>query len=356
VIALISPREYQTEAVDAVLRKWGAGVTRQLVSLPTGTGKTIIFGLLTERLKAKTLVVAHREELLTQAIEKIRLVFPSADAGIFKAEEDDGLSREICVASIQTATRHTDRLKERGFTLCICDESHHAISQSYLKVFGDLGFMENDPSKLLLGLTATAFRADGRALGNVFQAITFERSILAMMRAGYLCDVRGIMVGTNTNIEDVHVRSGDFASEELAEAVDTPERNALIAEAYLKHGENRPGVVFGVSVEHAKNIASAFEKMGIPCAPVWGDLNDDTRRNTLAAFRGGKIRVLTNCQILTEGFDAPEIGVVMMARPTKSRGLYVQCVGRGLRLSPEKKNCILLDFVDVSRRHDLCNF
>jgi superfamily II DNA or RNA helicase len=356
VKVLITPREYQTEAVAAVLSKWRDGVTRQIVSLPTGCGKTIIFGLLGKDFAQRTLVLAHRDELLTQAAEKMLLVNPNADIGIFKAEQRGGLEREICIASVQTATRHTGWLKEKGFTLCICDEVHHGTSQSYVKVFQDLGFMEGDASKLLLGVTATAFRADGQGLGEVFQEIVFERSILAMIRAGYLVDVRGIAIGTNTNIERVHTRAGDFAADELEKAVDTPERNGLIAKAYLEHGKNRPGIVFGVSVEHAKNIAAAFQEQGVSAAAVWGDMDDDERKKTLAAFSAGEVQVLSNCQLLTEGYDAPEIGVVMMARPTKSRGLYVQCVGRGLRLAPGKESCILLDFVDVSRRHDLCNF
>ena len=296
---MIEPRPYQSECVAAVLQKWRAGVTRQIVSLPTGTGKTVIFGLLAKELGTKTLVLAHRDELLTQAAEKMLLVNPTADIGIFKAEQRDGLNREICVASVQTATRHTDWLKDKGLSLLICDETHHGTSQSYVKVFEVLGFLDGDPSKLLFGCTATAFRADGQALGAVFEEIVFERSILAMIRAGYLVDIRGISIGTNTSIEGVHTRAGDFAVDELEEAVDTPERNSLIAKAYLEHGESRPGIVFGVSVEHAQNIAAAFQSQGVRAAAAWGDMDADERKGTLAAFRTGEIKVLSNCQVLT---------------------------------------------------------
>ena len=272
---MLKPREYQTSAVAAVLEKWRQCVTRQIVSLPTGTGKTIIFGLLAKEFNKKTLVLAHRNELLSQAVEKMLFVNPGADIGIFKAAERNGLNREICVASIQTATRHTDKLKERDFSLCICDEAHHASANSYVKVFEDLGFMDGDASKLLLGVTATAFRADGQALGEVFEEIVFERSILAMIRAVYLVDIRGIAIGTDTSIERVKTRAGDFAIDELEEAVDTPERNSLITKAYLEHGENRPGIVFAVSVQHAHNIADAFQNQGVSCAPVWGDMDSD---------------------------------------------------------------------------------
>lgn len=188
---MITPRPYQTEALDAVLGRWRDGVTRQLVSLPTGCGKTLIFGMVAGALKTRTLVLAHREELLLQARQKIRLVYPEADVGILKAEERSGLWADICVASVQTAMRNTEALRERGFRLLICDEAHHAAAASYTKIFEALGFMEGDRSKLLLGVTATAYRGDNVGLGSVFEEIVFERSILAMMKAGYLCDVRG---------------------------------------------------------------------------------------------------------------------------------------------------------------------
>ena len=353
---MLEPRPYQREALRAVLNSWRDGVTRQLISLPTGTGKTVVFALLAEAIRKRTLVLAHREELLTQAAAKIRLVYPDADIGILKAEERGGLAAEVCVASIQTAARHVPELAARGFSLLICDEAHHAISPSYMRVFDELGFMGEDKDKLLIGVTATAYRGDKAGLGGVFQAITFERSILAMMRAGYLCDVRGLEVRTGATLARVHTRAGDFALDELAAAVDTRERNDLIAEAYLQHGEGRRGVAFCVNVSHAQNLAAALRERGVPCAAVWGDMPVDERRDVLGRFAAGDLQVLTNCAVLTEGWDCPETSLIMMARPTKSRGLYVQCVGRGLRLAPGKADCLLIDFVDAAKRHKLAGF
>jgi len=353
---MLEPRPYQREALRAVLKSWQDGLTRQLISLPTGTGKTVIFGLVAEAIRKRTLVLAHREELLTQAVAKIKLVFPDADIGILKAEERGGLSAEVCVASIQTAARHIPELVERGFSLLICDEAHHAVSPSYLRVFEELGFMGEDRGKLLIGVTATAYRGDKAGLGGVFQKITFERSILAMMRAGYLCDVRGLEVRTSATLARVHTRAGDFALDELAAVVDTPERNKLIAESYLEQGEGRRGVVFCVNVAHAQNVAAALKECGVPCAAVWGDMPGEDRREVLARFAAGDLQVLTNCAVLTEGWDCPDVDLIMMARPTKSRGLYVQCVGRGLRLAPGKSDCLLIDFVDAAKRHKLAGF
>lgn len=150
---MIQPRPYQTEALKKILKRWNNGVTRQLVSLPTGTGKTLLFGMVAGALKTCTLVLAHREELLLQARQKIRLVYPEADVGILKAEERSGLWTDICIASVQTAVRNADALRKRGFRLLICDEAHHAAAASYVKIFEALGFMEGDRSKLLLGVT-----------------------------------------------------------------------------------------------------------------------------------------------------------------------------------------------------------
>ena len=352
---MLQPRPYQAEAQKKVLQRWKKGITRQLISLPTGCGKTIIFGMLAESLRER-LVLAHREELLLQAKQKIRLVYPDADIGILKAQDKSGLDTEICIASVQTATRNTKALAERGYKLLICDEAHHAVSPSYMKIFSRLGFTEDDKSKLLLGVTATAYRGDKAGLGNLFQEIVFERSILAMMRAGYLCDVKGLSVRTETDISNVHTRTGDLAVDELSDAIDTPERNALIADAYIQHGEGRKGVVFGVKVEHALNLAEAFRKRKIPCAAVWGEMPLEERHDVLKRYAEGKLQVLTNVGVLTEGWDVPETDIIMMARPTKSKGLYIQCVGRGLRIAPGKRNCLLIDFVDVARQHKLCGF
>lgn len=351
---MIQPRQYQSEAVRKVLGKWASGVTRQLISLPTGTGKTICFGLLAEALRERTLVLAHREELLYQAKQKIHLVYPDADIGILKASERSGLSSEICVASIQTAIRHTDELAERGYKLLICDEAHHAPSPTYKRVFTELGFMKGNREKLLLGVTATAYRGDSTGLDEVFEEITFQCSIDTMMKAGYLCDIRGLSVNTGDDISCVHLRTGDFAVNELAQIIDIPKRNALIADTYLEYGEGRRGVVFCVKVEHALHLAEAFRERGVACEAVYGDMPSDERQDVLSRYANHELQILTNVGVLTEGWDVPDTDIIMMARPTKSKGLYVQCVGRGLRLHPDKKDCLLIDFVDIAKRHDLC--
>ena len=188
----------------------------------------------------------------------------------------------------------------------------------------------------------------------MFDEIVFERSILTMMKAGYLCDIRGLEVNTGEDISCVHLQTGDFAVNELSQVIDIPERNNLVADTYLKYGEGRRGVVFGVKVEHAQHLAEAFRERGVACEAVYGDMPSDERQNILDRYANHELQMLTNVGVLTEGWDVPDTDIIMMARPTKSQGLYVQCVGRGLRIAPEKKDCLLIDFVDIAKRHDLC--
>lgn len=352
---MIQPREYQSEALKKVIEAWRKGITRQLIGLPTGCGKTLVFGLVVEALRTRTLILAHREELLYQAREKIHYVYPDADVGLLKASERGGLNNEICIASIQTAVRHTEELSQCGYKLLVCDEAHHAASESYMRVFNELGFMSGSPEKLLLGVTATAFRGDKLELADVFEEIVFERSIETMMRAGYLCDIRGLSVNTGTDISCVHMQTGDFAVNELSAKINIPERNELIADTYINRGENRHGVVFCVKVEHALNVAEAFRARGVSCEAVYGDMPTEQRQDILSRYARHEVQMLTNVGVLTEGWDVPDTDIIMMARPTKSKGLYIQCVGRGLRLAPGKKDCLLVDFVDIAKKHELCS-
>jgi superfamily II DNA or RNA helicase len=329
-----------------------------LVSLPTGSGKTIIFALLAQKLGWRTLALAHREELLTQAVQKIRLVDPSMNAGILRAEDSTGLYADICVASVQTAAKdkRLEALKERGIGLCVVDEANHAAANSYVKILNELGFLPGDAGKgkLLVGVTATAYRGDGIALGEVFEKVTFERTILSMMKAGYLCDARGVSIKTGADLSGVHTARGDFDLGELSDVIDIPARNKLIAETYLRECPDRKAVVFCVGVEHAKNVSEAFRNAGVASLAIHGEMGRTERSSALMAYEKGDVRVLANCAVLTEGWDDPATSAVMMARPTKSRALWTQCVGRGLRTYPGKKDCLVVDFADAAGRHNLC--
>ena len=354
---MITPREYQIEALEAVYARRRLGVRRQLISLPTGCGKTVVFALLAKELNVRTLVVAHAEELIAQAIAKFKMIWPEVNIGVVKAESDD-VEAHVVVASIQTAARdkRLQRLKEQNFSLLIVDECHHAAAPSYSNLVNELGFF-TDPEKLLVGVTATPKRGDGVGLKTIFQEIVFERSINTMIRAGYLSPLVGKQIFTKMELRHVGIRNGDFISSELSKAINTPERNRIIINNYkLYAAQRKKSLAFCVDVQHAKDLAEAFNQQGIPALAVYGAMPDKERALALSLFSNGKYSVLTNCQLLTEGFDEPSIDCVIMGRPTQSTALFTQMIGRGTRTFPLKRDCLVLDFTDNVSKHNLCTY
>jgi ATP-dependent helicase IRC3 len=344
-------RDFQREALEAVIGEYHAGVTRQLVNLPTGSGKTIVMAAVAKHFNQRTLILAHREELLTQAVDKIKLYWPQASIGIVKGEKDE-FDSHIVVGSVQTCCRpkRLEALKKQGFKLLLIDECHHAMASTYQDIIASLGFA--DGSGLMVGVTATAMRGDQLGLGDLFQKITFARSISTMIRAGYLSPVVGRKILTNFTLEQIKTSNGDYDISELSEAVNTPERNAFIVEKFLAYARERKAIAFCVDVQHCKDLADAFKRAEITCEAVYGAMPPDERKAALDGLKTGRVQVLTSCGLLVEGFDEPSINAVIMARPTKSAGLYVQCVGRGLRLHPAKENCLVLDYTDLGHNLD----
>jgi ATP-dependent helicase IRC3 len=276
---------------------------------------------------------------------------------------------DVVVASVQTVGRGNDRILQfppRDFGRVIIDEAHHSVAASYGRVINH--FLDGNPRCFLTGFTATPNRADGEALGQVFEEIVFQYGIREGIKDGWLCDVRGYRIRTATSLEGVSTRAGDYAQGELADVVDTPERNKLIVKEWITLAYPRQTIAFCVTVAHAQNLALAFQQAGVPAQAVWG--GDPDRRAKLAAFRSGELKVLTNVQLLTEGFDMWQVACVILARPTKSQTVMVQQVGRGTRLQEgienlvqwlaelklkpgDKVDCLVLDVVDATGRHSL---
>ncbi len=351
---MLNLRDYQEEAVEAVVTEARRGVRRQLVVIPTGGGKTLIVAALSRQAHRRVLMLVHRDELVQQSVEKFGWVWPEEEIGVVKAEQDQH-DRRMVVASIQTLQhkRRRDRLKAEEFSLVIADESHHSVSPSWRSVLEDLGFLPDPgPGRLLLGVTATPMRSDGIGLKAVFEKVVYRRSISDLVRAGYLADVQGIRVRTAVDLGKVRTVRGDFQARDLSLAVDTPRRNELIVDAYRKHGERRKAVAFTVDIAHARHLADAFREGGFRADWVSGELPLEERRERLGKLRDGELDVLSNCSVLTEGYDDPSIACLIMARPTKSTGLYIQQVGRGLRPYPGKEHCLVIDVSDNA--HDIC--
>jgi superfamily II DNA or RNA helicase len=341
-------RPYQAEAISAIEDAERRGVRRPLLGLPTGTGKTVIFAALIRRRGGSALVLAHRDELLMQATDKIRQVDPGARLGLVKAEANE-VEAPVVVASMQTLARESRlaRLPQR-FQTVVVDEAHHATADSYRRV---LDWVDGSP--LLLGVTATPERADNASLGEVWDEVVYSRSLLEMIRAGYLVDLRGLRVRLAVDFSRLRVSHGDFVDADAGAALTAADAPAHACAAYLEHAAGRKALLFTPTVDLAHLMAEAFRKRGVAAEAVDGSLPLEQRRAILARLRSGETKVVANCAVLTEGFDEPSVDCVIVARPTRSRILYVQMIGRGTRTFPNKRDCLIVDLVGATERHDL---
>jgi superfamily II DNA or RNA helicase len=349
--APVALRPYQREAVEAVLAARRRGVRRQVVCLPTGAGKTVIFAHLARLARRQVLVLAHREELLGQAREKIaRAMAGEAVVAIERGAERAGADAKVLVCSIRSL--HERRLGRvmagRDVGLVIYDECHHAAADDNARVLRQLGALEPDWPGTLLGFTATTERGDGRGLDAVFERVVYSRALPAMIDDGYLVRLRGYRVSTAADLTRVSPGGADLPEGELEAAVDVEERNALVARSIQELARDRRTIAFCVTVNHARNLARSLNAIGVPAGVVHGAMPPAERARALADFRAGRTAALANVAVLTEGFDDPGVSCVAMARPTRSAGLYAQCVGRGTRPAPGKVDCLVLDFVDLS--------
>jgi superfamily II DNA or RNA helicase len=351
-------RPYQADAVDSVFAGWDRGVQRLGAVAPTGAGKTVIFSSVIERAHARgcrrTVLLAHRDELLGQAMAKLASVAPHLRAGVVAAGRDESHAR-VVYASVQTVAnpKRLARLKNVG--LLVVDEGHHATAPSYRRVMEGLGCFTTGGA-LALGVTATMERADGAKLGDVWQELAFEIPIKPLIDDGYLVKPRGIHVRIDDlDLDTVKRSRGDFADGDLGRAMTDSMAPDRIVEAIQNHAEGRQGILFAPTVDFAELMAQRLNEAGLPAAVVTGRQPMDERRATLEAFRAGKVQWLTNCMVLTEGTDLPMAEVCVIARPTKSRGLYIQMAGRVLRPWPGKRNALVLDVVGVSKRMRLAS-
>ena len=344
-------RPYQREAIDAVLAARRAGIKRMVVCLPTGAGKTVIFSHLARLAKKQVLVLAHREELLGQAKEKLeRALGGTSVVALERAGDRAARGAKVVVASLRSL--HDERLAEvlegRDLGLVIYDECHHAPADDNLRILRRLGAFERTWEGTLLGFTATTMRGDGKGLDQVFEEIVYSKTLPDLVDDGFLAPLKGFRINTAADLTRITAGASDFPDDELAEVVDIEERNALVARAIQELARDRRTIAFCVTVNHARNLSRALNAVGVPAGIVHGAMPPADRAKALADFRRGTIQVIANVAVLTEGFDDPGVSCIAMARPTRSEGLYAQCVGRGTRLAEGKRDCLILDFVDVS--------
>lgn len=355
---MIKLREYQLECLDTMASEKARGIVKQLVQLPTGTGKTFIAAELVKRTDGKSLILAHRDELIRQAHDKLSMVCPELSMGIVKAQEND-LSGQVTIASVQTVARpkRLSELKAMDFRTIVTDEAHHSVAPTYQTVFEGV-WNRDDRNQIHLGMTATPNRMDNAGLGKCYQKIVYKKSIQEMIAAGWLCDLRCISIKTNVSLRSVKTARGrtgekDFSTTDLANVVNTRNRNDLIVESYLKHAKDRLALCFTVNVKHAVDLANVFNANGVDAMAISGETPTEERREILRRFHDKEISVLCNCMLLTEGYDEAAIDCIILARPTQSQSLYIQMIGRGTRIYPEKKDCLILDLADLSGKHNI---
>jgi superfamily II DNA or RNA helicase len=357
-------RPYQTDAISKTLAAWNDH-TDVLGVAATGAGKTVIFiklltDLMDQRPGARCCVLAHREELIHQPIERLRSVagdwlmagsLERPRVGLLLGEQKD-YDRQLTVATVQTLARpkHLAKLLEAGpVDYLITDEAHHAISPSYLKVVA--GLRAANPALKHLGVTATPQRGDGLALANGFTHTAFTVTIADLVRQGYLVKPSWYAISTQIDLTGVKTQAGDFQQAGLAQRFDTDACRAVVVAAHKEYASDRPAIAFTVSVAGAYALAAAFNAAGFSAMAADGTTDKQVRRQILADFRNGKFQVLCNCGLWTEGLDVPEIACIHLARPTKSDGLYIQMVGRGLRPVPNKTDCLILDYLPADARN-----
>jgi superfamily II DNA or RNA helicase len=393
---MIPLRPFQEEAIVACRAACADGKRRIALCLPTGAGKTITaLTLVSSSLRKgnRALFIAHREELINQTAGTWERIAPDlAPAGIVKAEKDDNQAQFV-IASAQTlwgidrsvekkrrdlekkieelggvsdedcqkediykkalndlapaGYPRLDALQPESFSFIVVDEMHHAASEGFqiiLKRFR--------PDALVLGLTATPYRGDGLSLAPFFSdGIVYSLPIKKAIREGWLCDFRYRNVHLDVDLDSIRTRGGEYIAADLENALESAGVVEATVQGMLEHARDRKSLVFTFTIEQAEKTALELTQRGIPAASISCDTPSDERKRILADFKKGLLHAVCSCGVLTEGFDEPSADCCVIARPTKSKTLYTQMVGRVLRIHPEKPDCLVLDFCGSGSRN-----
>lgn len=357
---ILTPREYQTEAREASNTFWDTAGRRGATVLPTGMGKTVIFAhMCVEHLYRHPLILVHRDELIGQAAEKLHSIAPDLTIGVIKAGRNE-IGRDVTIASVQTLSRinRLSTLNPKMFGLIIVDEAHHAAADTYVRILKYFGGFEPgcglSNGTLVAGFSATLSRNDSRGLGDVWQKVTYKKDILWGIRNKFLSDVKGKrVVVEGLDLSKVRKTGKDFSDGALGEALHSVGIGSAVYQAYVEHAPGRQAVAFLPTVATAYEVAEYCHERGVRAACVTGGTSKEDRNLIYKMVRANEIDILVNCMVLTEGFDIPQLDCVIIARPTQSAPLYVQMVGRGMRMFPGKEYCLVLDLVGASEDNRL---
>jgi superfamily II DNA or RNA helicase len=349
---VITLHPFQCTVVDQIEKQIEQGQRKLLLVAPTGSGKTVMGAAIINRVVAhghRVLVIAHRREIITQTRDK--LVANGLNPGVVLAGLEDELRpfAEVQVAAIQTLHARAVRSKRMAMpaaTYLIIDEAHHARAKTYQKL------LDIYPDARVIGLTATPCRGDGKGLGNIFEKLIEAPQVAELIVGGYLVRSR-VYAPIDPDLRGVKTQSGDYVVKQLAARMNTAGLVGDVVSDWREHSERRRTVVFACSVGHSVAIRNAFLAVGVAAEHLDGETPKDERDAILARLKSGETQVVSNCMVLTEGWDMPEVGCCILARPTKQMGLFRQMIGRVLRPCEGKPDAIILDHSGAVFRHGL---
>ncbi|MDE5757653.1 MAG: DEAD/DEAH box helicase, partial [Allobaculum sp.] len=349
----MQPRPYQVKALNRILNEFNSGIQRTLLVMATGLGKTVILTGMAfckaynkDRTPTgkKVLVLAHQNILIDQAAEKFEQAVGVQVSREKGSETCLDSPYPITVSSVQTMSRRLEKFDPNYFDLIIIDEAHHSESKQYKKVLNYFN------TALVLGVTATPDRADKKNLG-LFESVAFQYSIQEAQKDGYLAPITLQKAGIEIDLSKVKKRKGDLIDSDLGTVIE--DHLIDIAKQVRPMTQGRKIVCFVPLIKTARKAAETFSKYGFNAVAISGEESKADRAEILNGFESGRYDIIFNAMILTEGYDCPQVDCVIVLRPTTSRALYVQMVGRGLRLAEGKKDCLLIDFLFQHEGFDL---
>lgn len=341
----IDLRIHQQAALDWLACIRSEGKTIALLEHATGSGKTVTAISDARRVGPRVLYVAHRKNLVEQTSREFRRLWPEVSHGrvLGGVSETD---REVVCASIQSLGNCLADLPADAFRYLIIDEAHHAAAESYRALLGHLA------PAFTLGLTATPERPDGKPILELFRDAAHRLSLEEAIQRGELVPIRCVRVKTNVDLSRVRFNEVQYNRYDLEQSIMVPTRDQLIVDTYLEHVKGRKGVTFCINVRHGEQLAALFRQYGVSAQSVPGTMRSGERAEVLRKYSQGELYMLCACDILNEGWDCPDVEVLLMARPTLSRIVYMQQLGRGTRKAPGKELLIVFDFVDNPGRYN----
>ena len=335
----IELRDYQQEATENLQKMREEGKTIALLYHATGVGKTITAATDAKAVGGRTLFLVNALKLASQAKETFAKVWPEATLGEYTGSQKD-MTQTVIFATVQSISKDLEKFSPMDFDYLIVDECHHAAANTYQKIFTYFH------PKFILGLTATPERSDGEDMLELFQNVAHKMDLKTAVERGVLVPIRCIRVKTNIDLTDVRINGIKYNSQDLESKLFIPERNQLIVDTYLKYVNGKKTVIFCASVDHAAEIAKLLRDNGVKAEAVSGRDRVEVREKILKDYETGSTNVLCACDLLNEGWDSPHTTVLFMARPTMSKTIYLQQLGRGTRRCPGKEDLLVIDFVD----------